>query len=256
MIVSGFIVGALSMGAISSLNATTQEEHPLIDQYFALLDTNANKTISLNEYLATVKPTMGREQTYRHITGGYLFNIPTHNFTKKGAFEKISTEDGTYDLVSTKSITEKSCNVTELATAQQSLLFNSLDKNFNGELSKAELENSPTIPSASALKTEFQDFDQNSDTVISYEEFSNAFKAVREDDFFQIHQILYTYPYPATCWHPDAEGEATVKLVKHSRMLTLLDTDKQITYMFNQVDTNGDRSIDYGEYLGYFIPSP
>ncbi|UTW60148.1 EF-hand domain-containing protein [Kordiimonas sp. SCSIO 12603] len=243
MLVTGFIAGAITVGGIFGLtNIVEQEQSPLIEPFFAILDANSNGQISLNEYLATVQPTV-RSQKYKHIVGGYLFQFPE--------FDKLIDER----MISEDERKGPGCNILELATAQQTVLFNTLDTDQNNMLSKEEFGKSPTIPSAVDLNTEFSYLDKNADRIISTSEFKVALQEIRKDDFFHSQTLLYSFNYAATCWHPDATEEASVHLAKTNGLMEWTENDNEIKQLFMVADKNNDKSITYQEYLNYFIPS-
>ena len=254
MLATGFIAGAITVGGLTALYSSTDtNEHPLIAAYFNTLDSNNDNRVTMNEYLSAVKPTV-RTTKYKYIIGSYMFYSSDFNQATEKDFKKIPRENGLYDLQSTRQIDEANCNVLELATAQQGLLFNKLDVDGDDALSKAELLASPAIATEAELQSEFRLFDRDNDQNISTAEFKAVFTAIRENGFIIDTAPLYSFEYPGTCWHPEAVGKSRVDLMKVASLAQHTNTDEEADYLFEVADKNSDKSITYKEYLNYFIP--
>jgi calcium-dependent protein kinase len=134
-------------------------------------------------------------------------------------------------------------------------LFNKIDKNGDGKISKDELFNGlqsyKKDISFDELKKQvdiiFNNIDSDNNGYLEYEEFVRA--AIDKDHFLSVNFLQFAFNY----FDKDHDGEITLEEVKNKFFLNdknknSLKAQDQLQKSFNEIDINGDGKLSFEEF--------
>ena len=134
-------------------------------------------------------------------------------------------------------------------------LFNQIDKNGDGKISKDELFNGlqsyKKDISFDELKKQvdiiFNNIDSDHNGYLEYEEFVRA--AIDKDHFLSVNFLQFAFNY----FDKDHDGEITLEEVKNKFFLNdknknSLKAQDQLQQSFNEIDINGDGKLSFEEF--------
>ena len=134
-------------------------------------------------------------------------------------------------------------------------LFNQIDKNGDGKISKDELFNGlqpyKKEISDDELKKQvdiiFNNIDSDHNGYLEYEEFVRA--AIDKDHFLSVNFLQFAFNY----FDKDHDGEITLEEVKNKFFLSDKNRNnakaqEQLQQSFNEIDINGDGKLSFEEF--------